>query len=97
MATANSSVFLNSHASLSDEISLTSIPVKVKEQLLLETVSRHIRDKKVIRSSQHGFTQGKSCLTTLITFYNEVTGLVGGGRAVDIICLDFHKAFDTVS
>lgn len=36
-------------------------------------------------------------MTSLINFYNEMTGLVDEGRAADIVCLDFRKAFDTVS
>ncbi|GAB0186703.1 mitochondrial enolase superfamily member 1 [Grus japonensis] len=67
------------------------------EQLILETISRHIKDKKIITSSQHGFTKGKSCLTNLINFQDEMTGLVDEGRAVNIVSLDFSKAFDTVS
>ncbi|CAM5076900.1 unnamed protein product, partial [Eretmochelys imbricata] len=53
-------------------------------------------ERKVIRNSQHGFTKGKSCLTNLIVFYNEITGSVDEGKAVDMF-LDFSKAFDTVS
>jgi len=51
--------------------SLTSIPGKLVEQIILETFSRHMKDKKVIRNSQHAFAKGKSRLTNLINFYNE--------------------------
>jgi len=49
-------------------VSLISIPGKVMEQLILEVVIKQVEEKKVIRSSQHGFTKGKSCLTNLIAF-----------------------------
>ena len=50
----------------------------------------------MIRPSQHGFMKGRSCLTTLISSYERVTRLVDEGRAVDVVCLDFSKAFDTL-
>ena len=78
-------------------ISLTSIPGKVMEKLILGTASRHIKDKRVIRGSQHGCTKGKSCLTNLIAFYEEVTRWIDDGKAVDVVYLDFSRAFDTVS
>lgn len=56
-------------------VSLTLIPEKVMEQIILETVNSHMKDKNVIRSIQQGFTQGKSCLTNLTTFCDEITGL----------------------
>ena len=41
--------------------------------------------------------KGTSCLTNLISFCDKVTCLVGEGKAVDVVCLDFSKAFDTIS
>ena len=50
-----------------------------------------------MRSSQQGFTKGKSCFTNLIAFYDGMTDWVDEGRAVDAVYLNFSKAFDTVS
>ncbi|PKU40282.1 rna-directed dna polymerase from mobile element jockey- hypothetical protein [Limosa lapponica baueri] len=78
-------------------VSLTSIPGKMMECLCVGIILKHMEEKKAIRSSQHGFTKGKSCLTNLIAFYDGITGWIDEGRAVDVVYLDFSKAFDTVS
>ncbi|CAM4640080.1 unnamed protein product [Lepidochelys kempii] len=78
-------------------VSLTSVPGKIMEQVLKESILKHLEERKVIRNSQHGFTKGKSCLTNLIAFYDKITGAVDEGKAVDMLFLEFSKAFDTVS
>ncbi|GAB0206371.1 mitochondrial enolase superfamily member 1 [Grus japonensis] len=100
-------------------VSLTSVPGKVIEQIILSAITWHVQDNLVIRPSQHGFMKGRSCLTDLISFYNKVhrscrelapawashrvttlprkPNTLDEGKAVDIVYLDFSKAFDTIS
>ena len=51
---------------------------------------------KLINSSQHGFLKSKSCLTNLLCFFEEITKWEDKGSPLDIIYLDFQKAFDKV-
>ncbi|GAB0207814.1 mitochondrial enolase superfamily member 1 [Grus japonensis] len=67
------------------------------ERFILSALTRHVQDNQGIRPSQHGFMKGRSCLTNLISFYDKVTHLVDEGKAVDVVYLDFSKAFNTVS
>ncbi|PKU35649.1 hypothetical protein llap_14051 [Limosa lapponica baueri] len=78
-------------------VSLTSIPGKVMEQLVLDVISKHVEEKMVIRSGHHGSTKGKSCFTNVIAFSDGMTGWMDEGRAVDVVYLDFSKAFATVA
>ncbi|KAK4818840.1 hypothetical protein QYF61_019877 [Mycteria americana] len=52
---------------------------------------------KVIGNSQHGFTNGKSCLTNLIVFCDKIIVFVDERRAVYVIYFDFSEAFETVT
>lgn len=42
-------------------------------QIVLKTILKEIKAKKVIGISQHVFTKGKSYLSNLIAFYYEMT------------------------
>lgn len=46
--------------------------------------------------TQHGFRSGRSCLTNLLEFLEYITKQLDEGNNIDIIYLDFGKAFDKV-
>ena len=78
-------------------VSFTSMSEKIMEQILLEDMLRCREDRQVIRKNQHGFTRGKSCLSNLVAFCDDVTASMNNGRGIDVIYLDFSKVFDMVS
>ena len=41
-------------------VSLTSVPGKIMEQIVLREIMWHVRDNWETRPSQHGFTEGRS-------------------------------------
>ena len=69
---------------------------KVLETLIQDRMRNHLNKYKLIKGSQHGFTKGSSCLTNLLEFHEAVSDWVEEGKAVDIVYLDFKKAFDKV-
>ena len=73
---------------------LTSL---VTAEEFIDTLVHHLESKQLIANSQHGFRKGRSCLTNLLEFLDKVTGCIDTGDSVDVIFLDFAKAFDKVS
>ena len=77
-------------------VSLTSVICKLLESIIRDHIMDFLIKNKLINSSQHGFLKSKSCLTNLLCFFEEITKWVDEGSPVDIIYLDFQKAFDKV-
>ena len=66
------------------------------ESILKDEIFIHLNKHGLIKDSQHGFTSGRSCLTNLLDFFEAVTKYLDEGLDVDLIYLDFCKAFDKV-
>ena len=69
---------------------------KVLETLIKDRMRNYLNKYKLIKGSQHGFAKGSSCLTNLLEFHESVCDWVDEGKAVDVVYLDFKKAFDKV-
>ena len=78
-------------------ISLTSIVCKILEKMIRNEIETYLCRNQLIYKSQHGFSKGKSCLTNLIEFFDSIIDCIDDHNAVDIIYLDFCKAFDFIS
>ena len=44
--------------------------------------------------NQHGFRAGRSCLSQLFQHQDQITQFLENGKNIDVIYLDFAKAFD---
>ena len=77
-------------------VSLTSVICKLLETIIRDHMIDFLVKHKLINSSQHGFLKARSCLTNLLCFLEEITKWVDEGSPVDVIYLDFQKAFDKV-
>ena len=77
-------------------VSLTSLICKIIESILKDSILDHLDKFSLINDSQHGFSKGRSCLTNLLVFMEEITHSLDEGNSVDVIYLDFAKAFDKV-
>ncbi|NEQ69831.1 MAG: hypothetical protein F6K21_30935 [Symploca sp. SIO2D2] len=77
-------------------ISLTSVIGKLFEKILRDKIVNHLETNKLLRDSQHGFRNKRSCLTNLLDFFSEIFQTYDETRSVDVIYFDFQKAFDKV-
>ena len=49
-----------------------------------------------VNDIQHSFCSGRSCLSALLDVYDDVMHMLNGDSIVDMVYLDFAKAFDKV-
>ena len=77
-------------------ISLTSIPCKIMDSIIKDQVVDHLVNNSLINKSQQGFMKHKLCVTNLLEFFDKITLETDNNIPMNIIYLDFSKAFDKV-
>jgi hypothetical protein len=77
-------------------ISLTSVVCKILERIIKENLTQFLERKGQITLKQHGFVNGRSCLTNLLEVFEKWTEYLDAGNGFDVVYLDYRKAFDTV-
>ena len=75
-------------------ISLTSIPCKMMEHIVLHYLNDTLDN--LLHNRQHGFRKGLSCEKQLCATYHELAKAAEQSTTVHAVILDFQKAFDKV-
>ena len=77
-------------------VSLTSNMIKTFERVMRNRIVTFFEENNVFPESQHGFRKNRSCLTQLIEHVDTILKQLRDGNEVDVIYIDYAKAFDKV-
>ena len=77
-------------------ISLTCVLCKLCESIIKDNIMLHLEMHNMISDCQHGFRNNRSCITQLLQVMEDFTYLMDNKKNIDVIYLDFSKAFDSV-
>jgi hypothetical protein len=78
-------------------VSLTCVICKINESIIKDHIMKHFVENNLLTNCQHGFVSGKSCNTQLLECMDIWTEIIDNGGYLDVIYLDFAKAFDKVA
>ena len=80
-------------------VSLCSTVGKIMERIVAKRLQLHLRMHGLVAEGKHGFCQGRSCATQLVTMYHDWSFIVDQQPSLRIhaVFLDWSKAFDKVS
>ena len=77
-------------------ISLTSVCCKLLEHIVYRHLMSHLQHHSILTPLNHGFRAGHSCVSQLLTTVHDLLRSYDKKKQVDVMILDFSKAFDTV-
>ena len=77
--------------SINRPASLTLTVGKLLESIIAKNIRDHLDKFNLIKDTQHGFRNGYSCLTNLLSFFSEVFQALDEDKSFDVIYLDLAK------
>ena len=77
-------------------ISLTCVLCRIMESFLKDALMIHLLENDLLSPRQHGFISGRSTVTQLLSYLDSCIRKITSGEVVDVVYMDFQKAFDTV-
>lgn len=78
-------------------VSLTFVACKVMERIIRDRLMSHLSGNNILAFQQHGFRSKRACSTNLLETMDYCTKALTSNQWLDMIFLDFAKAFDKVS
>ena len=78
-------------------ISLLPVPGKILERLVCTRLNNYLERQAHLTQAQHGYRKGRSTLTSITKFLNDVYSNANEKLPTHAVFLDLRKAFDTVS
>ena len=75
---------------------MTSVFCKFTERIIGDHIMKYLQNFNLISPQQHGFMPKLSTVTNLLEHIDIISGALNKGFSVDVIYLDFAKAFDRV-
>ncbi|KAK3882282.1 hypothetical protein Pcinc_013332 [Petrolisthes cinctipes] len=70
--------------------------MNIFERVVRKRLTEFMEENDAFNEGQHGFRKGRSCLSQLLVHQEAILHDISKGRNVDVIYLDFAKAFDKV-
>ena len=82
-------------------MSPTCICCKTLAHIIVSNINKHLAFESILADCQHGFRSHRSCETQLVQFFHDLVSnldraLNRNHRQIDVIIMDFAKAFDKV-
>ena len=77
-------------------VSLALVTCNMLEHIVCSCILRYLDVHKILHDAQHGFRKRRSCKSQLILAVQDLAKNIDNRSQIDLILLDFSKAFDKV-